>query len=139
MRRGIHGWIVLAALWGGPAGAIEVGGADDPWADVANCAEGQALLQRQPQADSQYRDFVQGLCEFEASQPRHDAETLAAIEHWQRDHLAAIGRRVRTLLVSRDPHDQLAAALLLPMLQSQALQAEAPHAEPQWHHPQASA
>ena len=136
MRRGIHGWVVLAALWGGHAGAVE---AEDPWADVASCAEGQALLQRQPQADSQYLDFVQGLCEFEASQPRHDAETLAAIEQWQRDHLAAIGRHTRTLLVSRDPHDQLAAALLLPMLHMQQLQGQASQSDPQWSQRQASA
>ena len=139
MRWGIHGWMVLAAVWAGHAGAVGVGGADDPWADVANCAEGQALLQRQPQADPQYRDFVQGLCEFEASQPRHDAETIAAIRQWQRDHLVAIGRQVRTLLSSRDSRDQLAAALLLPMLQAQQLQAEPPQVQPQSSFPQASA
>ena len=139
MRLGIQGWVVLAALWAGHAGAVEVGGADEPSAELLDCAKARVLLQQQAPVDPQHLKLLEELCEVEASQPRHDAETLAAIEQWQRDHLAAIGRQARMWLVSRDAHEQLAAGLLLPMLHMRESQAEAPQAEPQWSHAQARA
>lgn len=115
MRIAVCGWVLLAGLWAGDAAAMAP--ADDR--EVASmpaseCAEALAALAEAPEASALREAEANAICAAETRQPRHDPATEAALDQWQLANLAAIRRHVRTLMLSQNPRDQLAAAMIAP-------------------------
>ncbi|MEG3192873.1 hypothetical protein [Lysobacter sp. D1-1-M9] len=117
MRLRFHGWMVLAGICGGSAWAGDA--SSDPgqaFAGVTTCAEARQALARHPGVTGGGAR-VEAICAAEAARPRHEPDAQAEIRQWHRDNVAAIGQQVRGLMISQDPRDQLAAALLAPTYQ----------------------
>ena len=115
MRLQVYGWMLWAGLWAGDAAARETAeGREAAAVPASGCAGAVAALAAEPAASAERDAAVEAICTAEAARPRHDPETEAALQQWQQAHLGAIGRHVRTLMASGDPHDLLAAALIAP-------------------------
>ena len=115
MRFQVYGWMLWAGLCAGNAAAMETGNGREAAATPATDCAGAVAALAADRAVSAERDAqVEAICAAEAGRPRHDPETEAALQQWQQANLGAIRRHVRTLMASRDPRDQVAAALIAP-------------------------
>lgn len=115
MRFQVYGWMLLAGLWVGDAWALEPqNGHGDALAHATGCVEEVAALAAAPEVSAERDAQVNAICEAEARQPRHDPGTQTALDQWHQANLAAIRRQVSELMVSPNPRDQLAAAMIAP-------------------------